>query len=179
MKKEIERKTKYFSDNSDDLISTNEIINDSELGESKKNYGQNKSKIKEEDEEKNLIDINEDKNNNKEFEIEKISIDKDDENIPVKKENFNRKKEERIKKKEKNSKNKSDSFFMICLTTIISYFLKYFLNIIISVENENRIEEYMNMTKCKNESCYEKLIKNVNLSITDSVLYENLKKKNL
>ena len=177
MKKEIERKTKYFSDNSDDLISTNEIINDSELGKSKKNYGQNKSKIKEEDEEKNLIDINDNKNNNKEFEIEKISIDKDDENIPVKKENFNRKKEERIKKKEKNSKNKSDSFFMICLTTIISYFLKYFLNIIISVENENRIEEYMNMTKCKNESCYEKLIKNVNLSITDSVLYENLKKK--
>ena len=173
--KEIEKKTKYISDNSEDLISSNEIIDDSELGEIKINYEPNKSEMKKENAEKNLIDFNENKNNIKDN--EKILINKDDENFPVKEANLKRKKEESIKKSEKKSKNKSDSFFIICLTTIIAYFLKYFLNIIINVENENKFEEYMNITKCQNESCYEKIIKDTNLSITDNILFENLKKK--
>ena len=131
--------------------------------------------MKKENAEKNLIDFNENKNNIKDN--EKILINKDDENFPVKEANLKRKKEESIKKSEKKSKNKSDSFFIICLTTIIAYFLKYFLNIIINVENENKFEEYMNITKCQNESCYEKIIKDTNLSITDNILFENLKKK--
>ena len=44
----------------------------------------------------------------------------------------------KVNDNEQKRQNKFDSFFMICLTTIIGYFLKYFFNLIITEQNDNK-----------------------------------------
>ena len=78
--------------------------------------------------------------------------------------------------KESKGKNKFDSFFMICLTTIIGYFIKYFFNLIITERNDNKKNEYMDLVGCSNDtSCYDNFIKENNFTINNT-LNDKLKK---
>ena len=88
------------------------------------------------------------------------------------------KKEEEVEKIKKAKKgNKFDSFFMICITTIIGYFFKYFLNVIIMENNEKNNEKYKIFVGCGDDSCYNNIIFDRNLSISDNKLFEDLKNK--
>ena len=88
-----------------------------------------------------------------------------------------KKKKEKKENKEKRDKNKFDSFFMICITTIIGYFLKYFFNIILAEKNEQNLVDYMILAGCANDSiCYHNILTNNNLTNNNSALFENLKK---
>ena len=92
--------------------------------------------------------------------------------------NINNLNKEKIESKREKSKNKYDSFFTICLITIISYFLKYFINTNIMKINEMKLEEYKTYIGCdKNISCYDNIIKDSNLTISNNSLFENLKYK--
>ena len=85
-------------------------------------------------------------------------------------------------------KNKFSSFFTICITTILGYFLKYFLNMIIVGENSLFEKNYIHVIvdlikhenkdiKCETElefDCYENLINNKNYSFINSTLFEKL-----
>ena len=79
---------------------------------------------------------------------------------------------------EQKGQNKFDSFFTICLTTIIGYFLKYFYNLIITERNDNKKNEYMDFIGCANDtSCYDFFMNDNSFSINNNTLNENLKKK--
>ena len=114
-----------------------------------------------------------DKNNNDEIK----NIIENEEELKVKKE---KNKEEKInsKKEEKNyreSHNKFDSFFTICITIIIAYLLKYFINIIIMEQKNLKIDKYMEYVGCINDTnCYEKIIKDNNFSKLNESLFQNL-----
>ena len=78
----------------------------------------------------------------------------------------------------KNDDKNFDSFFTICLTTIIGYFLKYFFNLIIAEGNDNKKNEYMHFVGCANDtSCYDRFMNDNDFSINNNTLNDNLKKK--
>ena len=68
---------------------------------------------------------------------------------------------------------------MICITSIISYLIKYFINILILGRNEEKNKEkYMNMTGCGNDTiCFDNIILDKNLTFTNSTLFISLKKE--
>ena len=95
-------------------------------------------------------------------------------------------KEDNKKKKKKDSFN---SFFMVCITTILGYFLKYIVNISLiglsskyHMENMNHINFIINNQsigkKCNqtelNITCIEEIFNEKNLSKTDSILFDSL-----
>ena len=98
------------------------------------------------------------------------------------------KKKKSIKKEEPEEKNKNkfNSFFMICITTIIGYFLKYLLNIfifediedyeIINIGNiQNNINQGNNEIECGLDyQCFEIFFNDTNLTVTNSPLFESL-----
>ena len=102
---------------------------------------------------------------------------KNDENKELKEREKNKDNEYFEKMEKKDKKNKFDSFFMICLIAIIGYLLKYLINIILIDRNEEKnLEKYMNITNCINDTiCFEKIISDKNLSITNFTLFSNLK----
>ena len=95
---------------------------------------------------------------------------------PIKKEN----------QKGKDNKNKFDSFFMICITTIIGYFLKYLLNIFLVKEIEkyqsrdmpdlrNIINEGSEDIKCGLDyNCFEIFFNDSNLTNSKNQLFNEL-----
>ena len=88
-----------------------------------------------------------------------------------------RKKEKELAKANIKKKNKFDSFFMICITTIIGYFIKYLINIIIAEKNLN-IDNYIYLTNCGNDTnCFQNLIKDNNLSNSDINLFKEVIEK--
>jgi len=81
-----------------------------------------------------------------------------DTNILSKKKEINKKfhKKKSIKKEneEKKNKNKFNSFFMICITTILGYFLKYIINISLigaNTKNDKYMEDIANITDHNNK----------------------------
>ena len=67
---------------------------------------------------------------------------------------------------------------MICITTIIGYFLKYFFNSIVVEKNEEKLDEYMILAGCANDSiCCDNILTNHNLTSNNTALFENLKKQ--
>ena len=114
--------------------------------------------------------------NDEEIHIKDNEETKNDENKDNQPEN--KEKEENKENKEEKKKNKFDSFFMICLTTMLGYLLKYFINIIIIGMNEKKNkDEYMKMAGCENDDCFNKIIQNKNLSISDNQLFVELQKR--
>ena len=114
-----------------------------------------------------------------------------DTNILSKKKEINKKfhKKKSIKKEneEKKNKNKFNSFFMICITTILGYFLKYIVNISLigaNTKNDKYMEDIANITDHNNKDgkkcnktdydCVEKIYNDHNLTITNSMLFEDL-----
>ena len=91
-------------------------------------------------------------------------------------------KEKELRKKERekakaNVKKKSrfDSFFMVCITTIIGYFMKYLINLIISEKRNLNIGKYITLTNCGNDTnCFNNIIRDNNLSFTDKNLFNDL-----
>ena len=92
-------------------------------------------------------------------------------------------------KPEKKKKSKFNSFFMVCITTILGYFLKYILNITLIREGSKTDKEYQKYLvdiinqqsigkKCNqtepNEHCIKEFFEDKNLSKNDSILFENL-----
>ena len=88
-------------------------------------------------------------------------------------------KERRMKLREEakanmKKKNKFDSFFMVCVTTIIGYFIKYLINIIIA-ENSIKIDNYMYLTNCGNDTdCFHNIIRDNNLSRSQINLFNEI-----
>ena len=91
-------------------------------------------------------------------------------------------KEKELRKKEKekakaNIKKKSrfDSFFMVCITTIIGYFMKYIINLIIVEKRNLKIDNYITLTNCGNNTdCFKNLILDKNLSSSNKNLFNDL-----
>ena len=75
------------------------------------------------------------------------------------KKNFNK------EKSDYKGKTKFDSFFMICITTIIGYFIKYLINIILMEENNNEKDIYKS-SGCNNSTCLDQILNDVNYSKT-------------
>ena len=99
-----------------------------------------------------------------------------------------KKKNKSIKKNkpEEKNKNKFNSFFMICITTILGYFLKYLLNLFIFDEIEVReindikktqriINEGNDDINCSlNYECFEQFFNNTNLTVSNGPLFNSL-----
>ena len=91
-------------------------------------------------------------------------------------------KEKELRKKEKekakaNIKKKSrfDSFFMVCITTIIGYFMKYLINLMITEKKNLKIDKYISLTNCGNNTeCFKNIISDKNLSTTNKNLFNDL-----
>ena len=67
---------------------------------------------------------------------------------------------------------------MICITTIIGYFLKYIINLSIMGKYETYLEKYMDISGCANDNaCYNKIFIDKNLTNSNSLLFEKLKKQ--
>ena len=94
----------------------------------------------EEEEENNIIEIKEDNKGKKEkdniIEVNENQIEKIEEVGEQKKEEKKEKKKE--KKKERVSEGKFDYFFLICITTIIGYFGKYYFSSILGFQLFNK-----------------------------------------
>ena len=90
----------------------------------------------------------------------------------IKEQEKKKKKREEAKQRKKS---KTDSFFMVCLTTIIGYFIKYLINTIIAENDDLKIDKYMHLTNCgDNITCFQNIINDTNLIITNKSLLENL-----
>ena len=90
----------------------------------------------------------------------------------------NKKNMNQEKKETKQENNKFNSFFMICITTIFGYFLKYIINYVITEKYETNLDEYMNISGCGNDdNCYDKIYTDKNLTNSNSPLFEQLKKQ--
>ena len=135
----------------------------------------------------NINSLKDIKNNIKEVNRRKIGLNKSKTIFVTErdqmKDRFNKRiqyREMRKKQKEEAKANikkhsKFDSFFMVCITTIIGYFLKYLTNIIIAEKNNLKIEKYISLTNCGNDNnCFQNLIKDVNLTKNDKDLFEKL-----
>ena len=86
--------------------------------------------------------------------------EKEEEKKEKKKEN-----EAKVKKLKEESKNKFSYFFLICLTTITGYFLKYLFNIIIFERNEIKNDEYFGIIGCDNNvTCFDIIFNDKNFS---------------
>ena len=105
------------------------------------------------------------------------------------KKKINKKKSIKKENKKKRDKNKFNSFFMICITTILGYFLKYLINITLIGANSKDEKIYMrdiidiinhnnkDGKKCNNETdyvCIETIYKDNNLTINNYMLFEDL-----
>ena len=98
------------------------------------------------------------------------------------KDNFTNRMKEKEKRKQQREeakanvkkKNKFDSFFMVCLTTIIGYFIKYLINIVIAEKNL-KIENYMYLTNCGTDTdCFQNIIMDKNLTKSDINLFNKI-----
>ena len=86
-----------------------------------------------------------------------------------------KKQKEEAKANIKKKNRRFDSFFMICIVTIIGYFMKYLINLIIFEKNGLNIDKYITLTNCRNDTnCFNDLIRDVNLSITNKNLFDTL-----
>ena len=111
--------------------------------------------------------------------------EKEEEEEEEKEEEEEEEKEEKVenegnkqKNKNNNTRNTFDFFFMICLTTIIGYLLKYFFNIIIIELNEERNKDkYLNMTNCEEIVCYENITSYKNLTTINNDLFIKLRRE--
>mgnify|MGYP006916099093 CR=1 FL=1 len=64
---------------------------------------------------------------------------------------------------------------MVCLTTIIGYFIKYLTNTIIAVNDNLKIDKYIYLTNCGNNiTCFQNIINDTNLQSSNKSLFENL-----
>ena len=159
--------------------------NDNQENETKEKDEEENNIIKEKNEENNynliefhpIVDnIEEVQEKPKDLNKEEIDVvnNKTEENVK----NENMEKNLKIENKKEIKKNKFDSFFIICLVTIFGYFLKYIINYIIMDYNNNNLDEYMEIAGCFNDTiCYENILKDSNLSITNKTLFETLRKK--
>ena len=92
--------------------------------------------------------------------------------------------EEKIKKKNDKEtrklvvkeKKRFDSFFEICLTTILAYFSKYFINIILTNRMINYKEQLIKENNFNNSINIEEFIQYSNSSSINPVLYESILK---
>ena len=79
------------------------------------------------------------------------------------------------KDKKQNDNNRFYSFFLICLVTIIGYFLKYGINVVITNINETKIDDYMEIAGCFNDTiCYDNILSDTNLSMSNYGLFYDL-----
>ena len=86
-----------------------------------------------------------------------------------------RKKQKEKAKANKKKRSRFESFFTICIMTIIGYFLKYWINLIIFQKNDLKIDKYITLTNCGNDTdCFQSLIRDENLSITNKGLFDSL-----
>ena len=99
-----------------------------------------------------------------------------------------RKKKKSIKEvnPDENKKNKFNSFFMICITTIIGYFLKYLSNLFIfdniEVREINNIQKAQSIINDGNDEincslnyeCFEQFFNNTNLTVSNGPLFNSL-----
>ena len=78
--------------------------------------------------------------------------------------------------KSKQKDNLFNSFFKICITTIIAYFIKYTINAILLYKIDGLKVEYMKTSGCEGDSvCYSNIIQDKNLSTTNGELFNRLK----
>ena len=92
----------------------------------------------------------------------------------IKEKEKKKKKREEVKTKQK-KKSKTDSFFMVCVTTIIGYFIKYLINTIIAEDDNLKITKYISLTNCENNiTCFQNIINDTNLQSSNKSLFEQL-----
>ena len=83
--------------------------------------------------------------------------------------NSNKKLYEQKKNEEEKRKNKFNSFFTICITTIIGYFLKYVFNLIVVGKHEIEKRNKRNSIGCgQDNDCIEKIFNNSYLVINST-----------
>ena len=117
--------------------------------------------------------------NDEDFKIKKPKIENENANKKDDEESEENDSDEKSEENKEETKSRFDSFFMICITSIISYLIKYFINILILGRNEDKNKEkYMNITGCGNDTiCFDNIILDKNLTFTNSTLFVSLKKE--
>ena len=133
------------------------------------------------------LNINNIKNDMKQVDSKKLALSRSKTTLVTKKdeklnEHSRKIKEKELRKQEKekakaNVKKKSrfDSFFMVCITTIIGYFVKYLINLIISEKRNLKIDKYITLTNCGNDTdCFNNIIRDNNLSVSNKNLFNDL-----
>ena len=74
----------------------------------------------------------------------------------------------------KKEQNRFDSFFEICLTTILAYFTKYFINIFLTNEMINNKEEYIKNRKFVNGTDIEEFMRSNNESTINDATFQKI-----
>ena len=133
------------------------------------------------------LDIKNIKNDMKQVDSKKLALSRSKTTLVTRRdeminEHSKKIKEKELRKKERekakaNVKKKSrfDSFFMVCITTIIGYFMKYIINLIIVEKRNLKIDNYITLTNCGNNTdCFKNLILDKNLSSSNKNLFNDL-----